>query len=105
LYANPKGVQWAANAGLPPVPNQDPEGKLMRPGFKVMHVPDIDYMSTVLTLTDGLKQVLYWSERHPKHVPIFVLLELKEDAESPDLTQPLRFGENELPPWKPKLFP
>jgi hypothetical protein len=96
LYANPKGVQWAASAGLPAVPNQDPEGKLRRPGFKVMHVPDIDYMSTVLTLTDGLRQVLLWSQQHPRHVPIFILLELKEDAESPELTQPLRFGEKEL---------
>ena len=96
LYAHPKGVQWAANAGLPPVPNQDPEGKLERPGFKVMHVPDIDYMSSVLTLADGLKQVLDWSERHPRHVPLFILLELKEDAESPELTQPVRFGEQEL---------
>jgi hypothetical protein len=96
LYAHPKGVQWAASTGLPPVPNQDPEGKLGRPGFKVLHVPDIDYMSTVLTLTDGLKQVLDWSNLHPKHVPIFVLLELKDDAESPELTQPIHFGENEL---------
>ena len=96
LYANPKGVQWAAGAGLPLVPNQDPEGKLQRPGFKVMHVPDIDYMSSVLTLTDGLKQVLSWSEQHPGHVPIFILLELKEDAESPELTHPIRFDEKEL---------
>lgn len=96
LYARPKGIQWAASAGLPPVPNQDPEGKLLRPGFKVMHVPDIDYMSTVLTLSDGLKQVLDWSEHNPGHVPIFILLELKEDGESPDLTQPLPFGQKEL---------
>ena len=96
LYAHPKGAQWAASAGLPPVPNQDPEGKLGRPGFKVMHVPDIDYMSTVLTLTDGLKQVQEWSNQHPGHVPIFILLELKEDSESPELTQVLRFGEKEL---------
>jgi len=96
LYAHPKGPQWASGTGLPPVPNQDPEGKLGRPGFKVMHVPDIDYMSTVLTLTDGLKQVLDWSNQHPGHVPIFILLELKEDSESPELTQVLRFGEKEL---------
>ena len=96
LYAHPKGAQWAASAGLPPVPNQDPEGKLGRPGFKVMHIPDIDYMSTVLTLTDGLKQVLDWSDQHPGHVPIFILLELKEDTESSELTRGIPFGENEL---------
>jgi len=96
LYANPKGVGWAASAGLPPVPNYDPDGKLRRPGFKVMHVPDIDYLSTVLTLADGLKQVMEWSQHGPNHVPVFILLELKEDAESPELTQPIHFGEKEL---------
>ena len=49
LYANPKGVLWAASNGLSPVPNHDPEGRLRLPGFKVMHVPDIDYLTTVLT--------------------------------------------------------
>jgi hypothetical protein len=61
-----------------------------------MHVPDIDYMSTVLTLTDGLKQILDWSNKHPRHVPIFILLELKEDQESPELTKPLPFDDKEL---------
>jgi hypothetical protein len=96
LYASPKGVLWAAKAGLPPVPNQDPQGELRQPGFKVMHIPDIDYMSTVLTLKDGLKEVYEWSRSYPGHVPIFILLELKEDAESPELTQPIRFSEKEL---------
>src|SRR5262245_9387496 len=35
LYAQPKGPAWAVAAGLPPVPDYDPEGKLRRPGFKV----------------------------------------------------------------------
>jgi len=95
-YAHPKGVEWVAKAGLPAVPNQDPTGKLEQPGFKIMHVPDIDYFTTVLTLKDGLKQVLDWSAQHPRHVPIFILLELKEDAESPELTPPIRFGKAEL---------
>lgn len=95
-YAHPKGMEWVAKAGLPPVPNQDPGGKLEQPGFKIMHVPDIDYFTTVLTLKDGLGQILNWSAEHPRHVPIFVLLELKEDGESPELTQPLRFGKAEL---------
>jgi hypothetical protein len=96
LYAHPKGVEWAAKAGLPPVPNQDPEGELQRPGFKVMHVPDIDYMTTVLTFKDGLRQVLDWSNHHPKHVPIFILIELKEDSDGPELTPPLPFDEKLL---------
>jgi hypothetical protein len=47
-------------------------------------------------LVEGLKQVRDWSAKHPGHVPIFILLELKEDAPAPELTQPLPFGEPEL---------
>ncbi len=96
LYAHPKGVEWVAAAGLPPTPIHDPEGKLLKPGIKVLHVPDIDYCTTVLTLKDGLKEVVDWSKAHPAHVPIFVLIELKEDQDSALLTKPIRFGEKEL---------
>jgi len=37
-------------------------------GVKVMHVQDIDYLSSVLTLVEGLKQVRDWSAKHPGHV-------------------------------------
>jgi hypothetical protein len=96
LYAHPRGVEWAKAAGLPAVPNQDPNAELLRPGIKVMHVQDIDYITSVLTLVDGLRQVRDWSSKHPRHVPIFILLELKEDSPAPLLTQPLPFHEKEL---------
>jgi hypothetical protein len=50
----------------------------------------------VLTLKDGLQQVRAWSDQHPRHFPIFILLELKEDRLIPQLTQPVRFDEREL---------
>ena len=80
LYARPLGIERAARAGLPPVPNPDPTGWLRQPGIKVMHVPDVDFASSALTLVDGLKQVRAWSVKHPRHVPVFILLELKEDS-------------------------
>src|SRR5215510_1802287 len=33
LYAHPRGAKWAVDAGLPPIPNPDPERKLRQPGF------------------------------------------------------------------------
>jgi len=95
-YAQPLGIKRAAEAGLPPVPPHDPEGKLLQPGIKVMHVPDIDFSSTVPTLVDGLRQVRNWSKEHPRHVPIFVMLELKEDTLAPGFTKVLPFDDNEL---------
>lgn len=96
LYADPRGPKQAAALGLPPVPNHDPAGRLRAPGFKVMHVQDVDYFSSVLTLVEGLQQVRAWSERHPRHFPLFILLELKEDQPDPALTRPVPFGEQEL---------
>jgi hypothetical protein len=96
LYAEPRGPKAAAALGLPPVPDHDPEHRLRAPGFKVMHVQDIDYFSSVLTLKEGLQQVRSWSDRHPRHFPIFILLELKEDRLIPQLTQPVRFDEQQL---------
>lgn len=91
LYAEPRGPKQAVAVGLPAVPNHDPEGRLRRSGFKVMHVQDIDYMSSVLTLVEGLRQVRDWSASHPRHFPIFILLELKDDLPSPELTRPIPF--------------
>jgi len=95
-FANPRGVKWAAEAGLPAVPDHDPNGRLRQPGFKVMHVQDIDYFSSVLTLVDGLREIRDWSAGHPRHVPIFILLEFKEDAPGTEFTPAQPFGEKEL---------
>jgi Phosphoinositide phospholipase C, Ca2+-dependent len=87
IYADPKGGLFAKPAarsivqknGKDPGPDPNADGVLDKPGFKVIHVPDIDYLVTVPTFVAGLKQVHTWSKAHPRHVPIMVLVELKED--------------------------
>ena len=93
---SPEAPSWRPPSACRQCPNHDPEHRLRAPGFKVMHVQDIDYFSTVLTLVEGLQQVRTWSEQHPRHFPIFIYLELKEDQYLPMLTRPLPFGEREL---------
>ncbi len=95
-YARPLGLERVVQAGLPPVPVPDPVGRLRQPGIKVMHVPDIDYASSVLTLVDALLQVREWSLKHPRHVPVFIMLELKEDSLGPGFTQPAAFDQAQL---------
>jgi hypothetical protein len=88
VYADPKGGLFSSPAargmvkknGKDPGPDPNAGGVLDKPGFKVLHVPDIDYVSTVPTFAAGLKQVRDWSQAHPRHVPIMVLVELKEDV-------------------------
>ena len=95
-YAKPRGPKMAAVLGLPTGGPYDPEGLMRRPGFKVMHVQDIDFRSTVPTFVAGLRQIRDWSAAHPRHFPIFILVELKDDTPSPLLTKALPFGPKEL---------
>jgi len=63
---------------------------LKTPGFKVLHIADIDYETNYHTLEDALEELQSWSERNPMHCPIFINIEIK--ATSPaDLSSFLRF--------------
>jgi hypothetical protein len=78
LYAHPSGPKMVAAAHLPPDPDFDPNGAMAKPGFKVMHVQDVDYRSTCQPFTACLEQVRQWSHAHPGHIPIFILVETKQ---------------------------
>ncbi len=79
-FAHPAGPRMVAEAQLPPDPPFDPEGVMMKPGFKVMHVQDIDYRSVCQPFTACLKEVRAWSQAHPHHIPIFILVETKQNS-------------------------
>jgi hypothetical protein len=53
---------------------------MMKPGFKVMHVQDIDYRSVCQPFSACLKEVRAWSHAHPHHIPIFILVETKQNS-------------------------
>jgi hypothetical protein len=78
LFAHPQGPVLAAKAGLPADPPFDPNGIMMKPGFKVLHVEDIDYRSNCEPFTNCLTIVRNWSNAHPGHLPIFILIENKD---------------------------
>lgn len=79
-YSDEKGGRYAHPKGLDMAPNQkafDPEGKMGKPGFKILHVPDLDFRSHYLTLNECLEDLKKWSEAHPDHTPVFITLEAK----------------------------
>lgn len=90
VATDPKGGRYATHRVLKVVnqPTRSTDPNLYRPGIKVIHEPEIDWETTCSTLRICLAQVRRWSAAHPTHVPIAVLLELKEDK-TPD---PLRLG-------------
>jgi hypothetical protein len=53
------------------------------PGFKVLHIADVDFQSTCFTLVECLQTVKSWSDAHPGHLPIAILIEAEDDA-TPD---------------------
>ena len=85
LYAHPSGPQMVASAHLPPDPDFDPNGVMAKPGFKVMHVQDVDYRSSCQPFIACLQQVRDWSHAHPGHIPVFILVETKQGAPRGDL--------------------
>jgi hypothetical protein len=101
VYADPKGGLYASPAVrrmgpqfaqvVPPAP------ALRQPGFKVLHVPDFDFRVTCPTLVACLTEIRDWSRAHPRHVPIMVMLELKDgkvdDPRGLGLVQPVPIDE------------
>lgn len=53
---------------------------LQKPGFKVLHLPDIDYETHYYTFKAMLQALKDWSDSHPTHLPIFLLIETKEQT-------------------------
>lgn len=77
-YAHPAIVEQVAKAGLPPDPPFADPAVMRRPGFKVMHIQDLDQRSTCQPLVACLREVRAWSQAHPRHLPLFVLIETEQ---------------------------
>jgi Phosphoinositide phospholipase C, Ca2+-dependent len=76
-FAHPKIVALTKQAGLPPDADFDPNREMDKPGFKVIHIPDLNQRSSCLLFTDCLREIRAWSKDHPEHVPLFLLIETK----------------------------
>jgi hypothetical protein len=86
VYADPDGGRFASRAAnaLIGEPKESGIAELAQPGFKVLHMPEIDYESSCLAFATCLATIDRWSGAHPHHLPIMVLVEAK-DSPSPDV--------------------
>ena len=50
------------------------------PGFKVLHIPDIDVRTSCPTLIACMSELRDWSLAHPDHAPIMVMFNAKTAA-------------------------
>ena len=87
LYAHPAG---AAMTGY-----ELPAGfveTMSKPGFKVLHVQDIDFRAVCMTLIACLQELKAWSNAHPDHIPVLVTMNAKDDEiPFPGSVTPLKF--------------
>jgi len=82
IYADPNGGQFYFRKKNNLLGKQKASGiaDLKQPGFKVMHIPDIDYNSNNITFKSALTDLKKWSDAHPTHLPIYILIECKEES-------------------------
>ncbi|MCG8370578.1 MAG: phosphatidylinositol-specific phospholipase C1-like protein [Proteobacteria bacterium] len=69
---------------------------LSSPGLKVLHIPDIDVFTHCATFVLCLQSIRRWSDENPGHLPLFVLINVKESGAAIDgAVQPIVFGSAE----------
>lgn len=91
VYADSKGGKYAHPKILDLVKTTepfDPEGKMKKPGYKMIHITDIDYQTWYYTLEECLKDLKKWSDKHPDHDPVFITLEPKDGNANQFGTEP-----------------
>ncbi len=94
-HATPAAFRLARGATLEPV-SED----MRIPGFKVLHVQDLDYRTRCATFMTCLTEIRDWSRANPTHVPVLVLVEVKDspvdDPTGIGFVTPVAIGAPEL---------
>ena len=82
LVYDPDGGRFAHPAGarltgltLPP----DYVAAMSKPGFKVLHIQDIDFHSSCIVFVECLTIIRDWSRVHPRHVPILITMNTNDE--------------------------
>lgn len=88
LFAKPAFPAMVEKAGLPADPPAYPAALMTKPGFKVIHVQDLDYRSNCQPFKECLSLIRDWSRAHPRHLPIFILLENKSGRPRDYMVEP-----------------
>ncbi|MDO6416288.1 Ca2+-dependent phosphoinositide-specific phospholipase C [Sphingomonas sp. BIUV-7] len=75
-FADPAGYRLLRAKGVTDLLPYDASA-MNAPGYKVLHIPDVDFRSHCPTLKGCLTEIRDWSDAHPDHVPVFLVLEAK----------------------------
>ncbi len=93
-YASPKDEVWAKAAGET---TRFDHAAMLKPGYKVFHIPDIDYISTCVTLVRCLGEVDRWSRAHPRHLPLMITINAADTpSDRPGISPPIPLDDKGL---------
>lgn len=83
IYNDPKGGVYykrRINAFVHGIPQKSGVEELKKPGFKVLHIKDVDYQTNYYTFIEALTALKNWSDAHPNHLPLFINIETKTEG-------------------------
>lgn len=93
-YASPKGEAWTKAAGET---TSFERAAMLKPGYKVFHIPDVDYISTCVTLVRCLGEVNRWSRAHPRHLPIMITINAADTpSQRSEISSPISLDDKTL---------
>ena len=103
VFADPEGGLYDLRRGLILI-GDDPDGPapdLQAAGFKVLNIQDIDFESQCVPLHECLIAMRIWSDLHPGHLPVVVLIQARDEPvgdpfSSLGFTVPVPIGTAEL---------
>lgn len=95
LFAEPRVEKILEARGIK-IATHDSEGQLTKSGIKVLHHQDFDFRTNHLTFIDALTTVKKWSAKNQNHLPIFILLELKDRSLGLLATEPVPWDTDQL---------
>lgn len=76
-FNHPAAYRALAEKGITNLLPFDSTG-LDKPGFKVLHMADFDFRTHYTTLKAALLALKDWSDKHPDHLPISIMVEAKD---------------------------
>ena len=94
VFADPKGGHYSRRKAPNLLGFNAPvlfSKKMEKPGFKILHDSAVDYLTTTPTLISALKEIKAWSTKNSSHVPVFILLEMKDKSSVPLAKKPVPF--------------
>jgi hypothetical protein len=103
LYANPRGLEMLSAQGVEAKPyNAD---AMKDPGFKVLHVPDIDFRTHCSTFKVCLSDIKEWSRSHSNHLPIIITVNPKSSGlDRPGFAKVIPFDKKVLDALDKEIF-